>query len=173
MSDALRRSQNANDAPPPDAQNVTGTRKSCEVPSCPSFPQVPKERPASSVIEGLVVRASAERSLLAPWELCKRGRKSQTAPAYSGAALLFALRPSKQSRRGAKDCGEYRQSAGAVAAIKRGFLLFGRIAVRVHNALNRVIASRADKESLLVTTTVIRMRTTSRQARPLAAIRSV
>jgi hypothetical protein len=31
-----------------------------------------------------------------PWELCKCGRKSQTAPAYSGVALLFAARPSKQ-----------------------------------------------------------------------------
>jgi len=54
--------------------------------------------------------------------------------------------------------------------MKRSFLLFSRIAVSVHNALNRVIASRADKESLLVTTTVIRMRTPSRQVSPLAAI---
>jgi len=54
--------------------------------------------------------------------------------------------------------------------MKRSFLLFSRIAVSVHNALNDVIASRADKESLLVTTTVIRMRTTSRQVSPLAAI---
>jgi hypothetical protein len=36
MSDAL---QNVRDAPPSDAQNVTESRKSCEVPSCPSFPQ--------------------------------------------------------------------------------------------------------------------------------------
>src|SRR5204862_7233847 len=46
VRDALCRFQNANDAPPADAQNVTGTRKSCEVPSFPSFPHVPKERPA-------------------------------------------------------------------------------------------------------------------------------
>jgi hypothetical protein len=31
--------QNASDATPPDAQSVTESRKSCEVPSCPSFPQ--------------------------------------------------------------------------------------------------------------------------------------
>jgi hypothetical protein len=36
VSDALCRFQNANDAPLPDAQNVTEGRKSCEV---PSFPQ--------------------------------------------------------------------------------------------------------------------------------------
>jgi hypothetical protein len=39
VSDALCRFQNANGAPPPDAQNVTESRKSCEVPSFPSFPQ--------------------------------------------------------------------------------------------------------------------------------------
>jgi len=39
VSDALCRFQNASDATPPDAQSVTESRKSCEVPSCPSFPQ--------------------------------------------------------------------------------------------------------------------------------------
>jgi hypothetical protein len=78
MSDAL---QNVRDAPPSDAQNVTESRKSCEVPSCPSFPQdvlvgcheFRKERPASSDIESLVVRAPAGRSLPAPGSFCKRG----------------------------------------------------------------------------------------------------
>src|SRR5215813_15641724 len=51
------RFQNANEAPPRDAQNVTESRKSCEVPSCGSFPQVPKERHASSDIEFFLVRA--------------------------------------------------------------------------------------------------------------------
>jgi hypothetical protein len=35
VSDALCRFQNANDALPADAQNVTESRKSCEVPSLP------------------------------------------------------------------------------------------------------------------------------------------
>src|SRR6516162_7747992 len=38
----------------------------------------------------LVVRASAGRSLPVPGSFCKRGCKYQTAPAYSGAVLLFA-----------------------------------------------------------------------------------
>jgi hypothetical protein len=42
----------------------------------------------------------------------------------------------------------------------------------VHNALNRVIASRADKQLSLVTKIVTGMRATSRQVRPLAAIRT-
>jgi hypothetical protein len=37
-----------------------------------------------------------------------------------------------------------------------------RIAASAHNAFNRVIASRADKQLLLVMKTVIRMRTASR-----------
>jgi hypothetical protein len=45
VSDALCRFQNASDAPPADARNVTESRKSCEVPSFPSSPQVPRERP--------------------------------------------------------------------------------------------------------------------------------
>jgi hypothetical protein len=40
--------------------------------------------------------------------------------------------------------------------------LFERIAASVHNAFNRMIASRADKQLLLVMKTVIRMRTASR-----------
>jgi hypothetical protein len=56
VSDALCRFQNANDAPLPDAQNVTEGRKSCEV---PSFPQdtllvgntiFPKERPRTETL---------------------------------------------------------------------------------------------------------------------------
>jgi hypothetical protein len=42
----------------------------------------------------------------------------------------------------------------------------------VHNALDRVIASGADKHLSLVTKIVIGMRATSRQGRPLAAIRT-
>ena len=42
----------------------------------------------------------------------------------------------------------------------------------VHNALDRVIASQADKHLSLVTKIVIGMRATSRQGRPLAAIRT-
>jgi len=89
VSDVLCRFQNANDAPLPDAQNVTEGRKSCEV---PSFPQdtllvdntiFPKERPANGDIEFLVVRAPAGRSLPAPGSFFKRGRKSQTALAHS------------------------------------------------------------------------------------------
>jgi hypothetical protein len=56
--------------------------------------------------------------------------------------------------------------------ILRGFQLFERIAASVHNAFNRVIASRADKQLLLVTKTVIRMWTASCQVRPLAAMRA-
>jgi hypothetical protein len=56
--------------------------------------------------------------------------------------------------------------------ILRGFQLFERIAASVHNAFNRVIASRADKQLLLVTKTVIPMRTASCQVRPLAAMRA-
>jgi hypothetical protein len=52
--------------------------------------------------------------------------------------------------------------------ILRGFQLFERIAASIHNAFNRVIASRAHKQLLLVTKTVIRMRTASCQMRPLA-----
>jgi len=62
--DALCRFQNANDAPPADAQNVTGTRKSCEVPSFPSFPHVPKNGPRLTRIDFSVVHASAGRSPL-------------------------------------------------------------------------------------------------------------
>jgi hypothetical protein len=51
VSDALFRFQNANDEPPPDARNVTESSKSCEVPSCPSFPQVPKEPHANGDID--------------------------------------------------------------------------------------------------------------------------
>jgi hypothetical protein len=62
VSDALCRFQNASDATPPDAQSVTESRKSCEVPSCPSFPQdalvvgsrVPERTAASSYIESLL-----------------------------------------------------------------------------------------------------------------------
>ena len=62
--------QNVRDAPSSDAQNVTESRKPCEVPSCPSFPQdalvvgcheFQKERPASSDIESLVTPGAA------PW----------------------------------------------------------------------------------------------------------
>ncbi len=56
--------------------------------------------------------------------------------------------------------------------ISRGFQLFERIAASGHNAFNGVIASRADKQLLLVTKTVNRMRTAPRQVRPLAAIRA-
>jgi hypothetical protein len=100
VSDALCRFQNANDAPLPDAQNVTEGRKSCEV---PSFPQNTL----------LVVRAPAGRSLPAPGSFCKRGRKSQTALAHSVSHFSFAVRPSNQP--GAKDRGEQRQAAGAGA----------------------------------------------------------
>jgi len=88
-----------NDAPP-DAQNLTASRKSCEVPSFPSFPQHALEPiglwdntssggngPAITYIKCLVVRAPAGRSLLAPGILQTR-RISQTAPAYSGTVLL-------------------------------------------------------------------------------------
>jgi hypothetical protein len=37
------------DAPPSDAQNVTESRKRCEVPSCPSFPQDVARRIAVNV----------------------------------------------------------------------------------------------------------------------------
>ena len=94
VSDALRRFQNANDAAPPNAQNVT-SRKSCEVPSCPSFPQVPKERPASSNIEFLVVRASAGRSPLAPRSFVNAGVNRRRPPAYTGA--LFICRAPEQT----------------------------------------------------------------------------
>jgi len=56
VSDVLCRFQNANDAPLPDAQNVTEGRKSCEV---PSFPQNTL----------LVVRAPAGALAASPWEL--------------------------------------------------------------------------------------------------------
>jgi hypothetical protein len=46
--------------------------------------------------------------------------------------------------------------------ISSGLHLFERIAASAHNAFNRVIASRADKQLLLVMKTVIRMRTASR-----------
>ena len=46
--------------------------------------------------------------------------------------------------------------------ISRGLQLFERIAASVHNAFNRVVASRADKQLLLAMKTVIRMRTASR-----------
>ena len=42
----------------------------------------------------------------------------------------------------------------------------------VHHALDRVIASGADKQLSLVTKIVIGMRATSRQGRPLAAMRT-
>jgi hypothetical protein len=53
---------------------------------------------------------------------------------------------------------------------RQRFLLFG--ALSVHNPFNRVIASRADKEPLFVTTAIIRMWTASRQVSPLAAVRA-
>ena len=58
------------------------------------------------------------------------------------------------------------------AAVTAWPQLFERIAMSVHNALDRVIASRADKHLSLVTKIVIGMRATSRQGRPLAAIRT-
>jgi hypothetical protein len=49
-------------------------------------------------------------------------------------------------RPGAADRGEYRQAAGAVAEGLIAALQFrGRITVSIHNALNRVIASRTGK----------------------------
>jgi hypothetical protein len=51
---------------------------------------------------------------------------------------------------------------GINEVVLRGFQLFEGIAASAHNAFNRVIASRADKQLLLVTKTVIRMRTASR-----------
>jgi hypothetical protein len=48
----------------------------------------------------------------------------------------------------------------------------GGIAVCIHNALNRVTASRTGKNLELVTKIVIGMRATSRQVRPLAAMRT-
>ena len=46
----------------------------------------------------------------------------------------------------AADCGEYREAARAIAeGLIAAFQFFGRSAVSVHNALNRVIASRAGK----------------------------
>jgi hypothetical protein len=78
-----------------------------------------------------------------PRDLCKRGRKSQDGPGvFRGRSLVF-FAPKQTIKTRREDCGEYRQAAGAIAAIKCGFLLFGRIDVRVHNALDRVIASRA------------------------------
>ena len=53
VSDAFCRFQNANDAPPPDAQNVTASRKSCEVPSFPSFPQTRWNQRFSCVLSAL------------------------------------------------------------------------------------------------------------------------
>jgi hypothetical protein len=50
---ALCRFQNANDAPPPDAQNVTASRQSCEVPSFPSFPQTRWNQRFSCVLSAL------------------------------------------------------------------------------------------------------------------------
>ena len=49
-------------------------------------------------------------------------------------------------------------AGGLIAAVQ----FFGRIAVSVHNALNRVITSRTAKNLQLVTKIVIRMRTASR-----------
>jgi hypothetical protein len=50
------------------------------------------------------------------------------------------------------------------AVISRGYQLFERLAMSIHNALNRVVASRADKQLSLVTKiVVIGMRATSRQ----------
>ncbi len=69
---------------------MTGRRNSCEVPSYPSFAQVPKERQASNEIDFLVVCASAGRSLPAPRSFVNAGVNRRTAPAYSGAALLLA-----------------------------------------------------------------------------------
>ena len=51
-----------------------------------------------------------------------------------------------QQRRGAKDRGEYCEAAGAIAGgLIAAVQFFGRIAVSVHNALNRVITSRTAK----------------------------
>jgi hypothetical protein len=62
--------------------------------------------------------------------------------------------------------GSQRIIAKLPGAIAEGLIatvqFFGRIAVSVHNALNRVIASRAGKNLQLVTKIVIGMRTASR-----------
>src|SRR5215469_11628110 len=100
-------------------QNVRdGKQESpAKFPGCPDFSTVPKERPASSDIESLVVRASAGRSPLAPRSFVNAGVNRRTASAYSGAVLLFAVCPSKQPapRQDAADCGEYRQACGCCA----------------------------------------------------------
>src|SRR5262249_21157364 len=91
VSDTLCRFQNANDATPPDARNVTENRKSCEVPSCPSFPQVPKERHASGDIEFLVVRAPAGRLPPAPGSFCKCGVYRRRTPRTTPGSFCYLL----------------------------------------------------------------------------------
>ena len=91
------------------------------------------------------------------------GRAAAALYRHSGDCVALHVqlegRPIARWKQKAKDAARRRLNE---VVISSGLQLFERIAASAHNAFNRVIASRADEQLLLVMKTVIRMRTASR-----------